>query len=194
MGRTRAYDEGAVLSGAMHAFRRKGYLGVSIRDLEQATGLKLGSIYNSYGDKEGLFRAAFAHYLDAVLRRRIADHAPMAAGLGGLRALFLSLLREPGGGSFGCLITNVAVELGGDGTCPAGVDEGLRVLGDTFADRLKAARRDGGLGRDLDVRIAALKLLALYQGILVLVRAGHDKQALRRLINHEFKSLEGSRT
>ncbi len=191
MGRARAYDEDAVLNGAMHAFRRKGYLGVSIRDLEQATGLKLGSIYNSYGDKEGLFRAAFAHYLEAVLRRRIRDHAPATSGLAGLRALFLSLLREPDGGSFGCLITNAAVEFGGDRACPAGVGDGLRILSDTFADRLAAVRRDGGLRRDVDVRVAASKLLALYQGILVLVRAGHDKAALRRLIKDEFDSLEG---
>jgi len=194
MGRTRAYDENTVLSGAMHAFRRKGYLGVSIRDLEQATGLKLGSIYNSYGDKEGLFKAAFTHYLGAVLRRRIADHAPAASGLAGLRGLFLSLLREPDGGSFGCLITNAAVEFGGDGPCPAGVGDGLRILSETFADRLAAARRGGRLRGGVNVHVAASKLLALYQGILVLVRGGHDKAALRRLINDEFDLLEGKRT
>src|SRR6185437_4742440 len=83
MGRSREYDETAVLAGAMHAFRRHGYGGVSVRDLEQATGLKAGSIYNSYRDKAGLFTAAFGHYNQAVLGRRIAEHAPEAAGLTG---------------------------------------------------------------------------------------------------------------
>jgi len=55
----------------IHAFRRKGYQGVSVRDLEDATGLKMGSIYNSFGDKAGLFDAAFAHYNRVVLQRRI---------------------------------------------------------------------------------------------------------------------------
>jgi hypothetical protein len=32
-------------------------------------------------------------------------------------------------------------------------------------------------------------LLALYQGMLVLVRAGYDKAALRVLIDDEFKRL-----
>ena len=36
----------------------------------------------------------------------------MGAGIEGLRRLFLSLLREPDGGSSGCLITNSAVEFG----------------------------------------------------------------------------------
>ena len=49
MGRPRSFDENAALTGAMEVFRRKGYVAVSIRDLEEATGLKAGSIYNSYG-------------------------------------------------------------------------------------------------------------------------------------------------
>ena len=67
MGRAREYNEDAVLGGAMGAFRRRGYGAVSIKELEQATGLKGGSIYHGYGDKAGLFEAEFAHYNRAVL-------------------------------------------------------------------------------------------------------------------------------
>jgi TetR/AcrR family transcriptional regulator, transcriptional repressor for nem operon len=193
MGRSREYDEDAVLAGAMHAFRRKGYAAVSIKDLEEATGLKGGSIYNSYGDKAGLFDAAFAQYNRAVLARRIADHAPDAAGLGGLRDLFLSLLREPNDESFGCLITNTAIEFGGGPGVPAGVGEGLRSLADTFADRLARAQRARRLRNGVNLAAAAAKLLALYQGVLVLVRAGWDKTTLESLIIAEFDGLEGKR-
>jgi TetR/AcrR family transcriptional repressor of nem operon len=190
MGRTRSYDEETVLSGAMHAFRRKGYEAASIRDLEEATGLKGGSIYNSFGDKAGLFDAAFAHYNRVVLGGRIARYAPAEAGLGGLRALFLSLLREPNGEAFGCLITNSAVEFGCEARPHRYVAEGLEALRRAFAERLEAARRGGKLRSRLRPAQAALKLLALYQGVLVLVRAGHDKSALERLIIEEFKDME----
>lgn len=190
MGRNRSYDEDAALSGAMHAFRRKGYQAVSIRDLEEATGLKAGSIYNSFGDKAGLFDAAFAHYNQAVLQRRINRYAPAEAGLNGLRDLFVSLLHEPNGESFGCLITNTAVELGGGRPPHHGVEEGLHVLTRAFADRLVRAQKAGTLRSGTQPQSAALKLLALYQGILVLVRAGHDKTALEQLIHNEFNSLE----
>lgn len=177
----------------MHAFRRKGYHAVSIKDLEEATGLKGGSIYNSFGDKAGLFEAAFAHYNQGVLCRRIADHAPEANGIRGLRKLFLSLLHEPNGETFGCLITNSAVEFGGGAPTPTGVGEGLRILSDAFADRLEEAHRAGRLRADLDPAIAASKLLALYQGILVLVRAGAEKATLETLINDEFDNMDGER-
>jgi hypothetical protein len=35
-----------------------------------------------------------------------------------------------------------------------------------------------------------MKLLALYQGLLVLVRAGQDKPTLERLVAAEFHELE----
>jgi TetR/AcrR family transcriptional repressor of nem operon len=190
MGRARAYDEDTVLSGAMHAFRRKGYQGVSVRDLEHATGLKMGSIYNSYGDKSGLFDAAFTHYNRVVLQRRIERHAPPESGLRGLRDLFLSLLHEPGGTSFGCLITNSAVEFGGGGSAHPCISEGLRILSKAFADRLALARREGAAGAGVDLAATSAKLLALYQGVLVLIRAGHGKAALARMINDEFDKLE----
>ncbi len=188
MGRSRSYDEGTVLSGAMDAFRRKGYRGVSIRDLEEATGLKAGSVYNSFGDKAGLFDAAFAHYNEVVLGGRIREHAPVDAGLGGLRALFLSLMHEPNEEAFGCLITNAAVELG-DTSHPC-VTDGLSVLMQTFATRLSDASASGSLRAGLEPETAAVKLLALYQGLLVLIRAGHDRASLERLVNDEFNDLE----
>ena len=83
----------------MHAFRRKGYFGVSIPELETATGLSAGSIYNSFKDKRGIFLAAFEQYLLTVLKRRIAEFASPERQLSGLRQLFLSLLREPDGGN-----------------------------------------------------------------------------------------------
>jgi AcrR family transcriptional regulator len=193
MGRARDYNEQTVLTGAMHAFRRRGYEGASIRDLEVETGLKAGSIYNSFGDKAGLFSAAFSHYNRTVLDGRLARFAPPERGLEGLRNLFLSLLKEPDGAMLGCLITNSAVELGGQGKPHPGVDEGLRMLETAFVARLTAAQKDGKLQIDAEPMIAAAKLLALYQGILVLVRAGYAAGRLRKLINQEFDNLEITR-
>jgi TetR/AcrR family transcriptional regulator, transcriptional repressor for nem operon len=193
MGRTRDYDEESVLTGAMQAFRRLGYEGASIRDLEAATGLKAGSIYNSFGDKAGLFNAAFAHYNEAVLQRRIDTFAPPERGVRGLRKLFLSLLQEPDSGSFGCLITNSAVEFGAGDTQHRCVLQGLRMLEVAFLQRLTSAHADGVLRAGIDPIGTATTLLALYQGVLVLIRASHSPAALKRLINQEFDQLEDLR-
>ncbi|TCU20587.1 TetR/AcrR family transcriptional regulator [Rhizobium sullae] len=176
MARPRTFDEDHLLTGAMHVFRRQGFAASSVRDLEAATGLTSGSLYNSYGDKRGVFEAASIHYNRTVLARRIEDHAPEGSGIAGLRRLFLSLLHEPDGGSAGCLITNSAVEFGSK-DAPGFVAEGLAVLRDTIADRL---------GDEAE----AVALLALYQGALVLIRAGYDKAVLEQMFTHHFETLE----
>jgi TetR/AcrR family transcriptional repressor of nem operon len=191
--RSRSYDEGQVLTGAMHAFRRSGYSGVSIPELEVATGLSAGSLYNSFGDKRGIFLAAFAHYLKAVLDRRIATFAKPANGLSGLRQLFLSLLREPNGETFGCLITNSAIEFGSDDVVSEQtVRKGFEILQRLFVDRLAAAKTANRLRGDVDPNIGAVRLLALYQGVLVLIRAGYEPRMIRRAIDLEFDNLEGA--
>jgi TetR/AcrR family transcriptional repressor of nem operon len=188
--RSKAFDEGAVLTRAMHCFRRHGYAGASIKTLEGATGLTSGSIYNAYRDKDGLFRAALAHYNRAVVARRIATFASEEAGIAGLRRLFLSLLDEPDG----CLLTNAAVELGAaDTIAKAGVREGFALLREAFARSLAGAREAGAIDRDIDPETTALRLLAFYQGLLVLIRFGDDGAALARLIDREFDQLEGLR-
>lgn len=191
--RSRSFDEAEVLAGAMHAFRRKGYFGVSIPELETATGLSAGSIYNSFKDKRGIFLAAFERYLQAVLDRRIAEFARPERQLSGLRQLFLSLLREPDGGTFGCLITNSAIEFGADrGIAESTFLKGFAILERLFRERLAGAKSSGGLRAGVNPKAEAAKLLALYQGTLVLIRGGYDQKMIRLAINSEFDNLEGS--
>ena len=195
MMRPRSFDEAEVLSGAMNAFRRAGYAGLSIPELEAATGLSSGSIYNSFGDKRGIFLACFEHYLQVVLGGRMAQFARPEAGLSGLRKLFLTLLREPGGESFGCLITNSAIEFGAHGDVAASaVARGFEMLERLFAERLSQTKSVGSLRGDFDVRAGAVRLLVLYQGVLVLVRGGFEPNKIKAAIRQEFDHLEGVTT
>ena len=51
-----------MLDRAALVFWRHGFEATSIQDLEEATGLGRGSLYNSFGDKAALFRAVLARY------------------------------------------------------------------------------------------------------------------------------------
>lgn len=177
MARPREYDQTAVLTAAMRAFQRRGFAATSVRDLVSATGVTSGSLYNSYGDKRGLYQAASEHYIRAVLERRIRDNAPEGSGMAGLRQLFLSLLDEPDGGMAGCLITSSAIEFG-ETEMPGFVGEVFVTLRDVFRDRFGGDEAE------------ALITLALYQGVLVLVRAGYEVGELSKMINTHFDTLE----
>jgi TetR/AcrR family transcriptional regulator, transcriptional repressor for nem operon len=62
MPRTREFDKQAVLEKAMLLFWEQGYEATSVRDLGAAMGLSSSSMYETFGDKRGVFLAALAHY------------------------------------------------------------------------------------------------------------------------------------
>ncbi len=174
MARPLAFDKDQALTAAMEVFRRQGYAGVSIKDLERETGLSSGSLYNSFGHKPELFARVVDHYNDVVVKDRIVQHMQNTETGAGLRAMFLSLLDEPGGGTSGCLLTNSAIEFAGIGS--DGVQRGFQLLRDAFE------RATPGEG---------LRLLTFYQGLLVLIRHGHTRSELAAIIDTELTSITG---
>ena len=68
MARPIGYDPDEVLQKAMQVFWEKGYDRTSIQDIVAVTGLKPGSIYNIYGNKEGLFESVLDLYATEALR------------------------------------------------------------------------------------------------------------------------------
>jgi len=199
MPRNIEFDNDEVMRAAMQEFRQNGYAGTSIKSLERATGLSSGSLYNSFGGKDAIFCKVLSHYNNIVVRRRVSEHLEAKPSTEGIRSLFLSLLEGSEEQSHGCLLTNSAVEFGaGDSIAQSGVQEGLEVLENGFQaaiDQLLTARnvKPGSLLAQQHASSAA-KLLALYQGILVLVRFGHNKEQLRTLINNEINQLKGITT
>ena len=183
MGRTRTFDRDAVVAAAMNLFRQRGYRDVSIADLEQATGLVSGSIYNAFGDKAGLFRAALDFYVHRFVAGRLAAFAGHAATLDDLEQLFLSVLEEPLTDGHGCLINNSIVEFGiSGGLAEAGITETLDMVRTAIA---------GVLTRELpDVAPAdTMRLMLLYHGSLTLSRSKTPFADMAGAIRAEFTTL-----
>ena len=188
MARNRSFDEKDVLDRAMHAFRRHGYARLSIKQLEEATGLTSGSLYNAYGDKDGLFRAALAHYVDGFVVARVKVHAGPAATLEDLEELFLTLFRPPMTDGFGCLVSNSAMEFGSTGSV---ADENVRRALDLVDASIRSVltREVGGEAAGP----AAGRLSLIYQGILLLSRAGRAGADHEDAVRDEFARLRQAR-
>ena len=186
MARPIEFEVDQALDKALEAFRHQGYAGTSIRGLERATGLSSGSLYNSFGDKDAIFQLVLERYVDTVVARRLAKHMAHDDPVEGLRSLFMTLLEEPDDGAFGCLLTNTAVEFGPEQSEGlADLRRGLRAQENAFlaaVERLSPGRADA--------RLVARRLLALYQGVLVLIRSGYPKDEIRETIAFEFDGLK----
>lgn len=181
MARPRAFDEQQTLQVLMHLFRRQGYAATSVSDLTAATGLSTSSLYGSFGDKAGIFRAALDAYVKEVVQARLDAHAGPGARLEDLRELYLGLFELPYADGFGCLVVNTGSELGvrhpvaGDG-----VRRGLGLVEQRLRDVL---------GRELgDDRDAPL-LMLLYEGLLGLMRAGLETPEHAEAVRTTFRTL-----
>lgn len=185
MGRTRTFDRDAVLFSAANAFRQHGFRDVSIAELEKATGLVSGSIYNAFGDKAGLFRAALHHYVHGFVKQRLDAFAGEGATLEDLEGLILSTLERPLSDGFGCLVTNSIVEFGREESL-ASTD-----INDTLAMTEKAI--GDVLTRELGPvapEAATLHLMTLYHGVLTLARSRVPTAAMAAMVRAEFVRLK----
>lgn len=184
MGRKRTFDRGTVLVAAANAFRQRGYRDVSITELEKATGLVSGSIYNAFGDKAGLFRAALHHYVHGFVKHRLETFAGDGATLEALENLFLSVLEPPLSDGFGCLVTNSIVEFGReDSLASADIAATLEMVEQAI---------NGVLARQLGSsapKSATMHLLTLYHGILTLSRSRTPLDAMAEMVRAEFGRL-----
>jgi AcrR family transcriptional regulator len=174
----------------MRLFRHRGYQGASLRDIEEATGLHPGSLYRAFESKDGLFRAALNAYNDQVVHGRVRMHLLEPANpVAGIRSFFTSAFDTGLDPDPGCLLTNTAVE---SFTVPQAADavrRGLETIETGFADALTRARALDLVSADLDVDQSAARLLALYQGLLVLVRAGTPITKLHTITDGAIASI-----
>ncbi len=180
MARTREFDTDKVLGDAMRVFWRKGYAATSMSDIYAATGLKPGSIYTAFKDKEGLFQQAFERYADifrATLPRDLS-------GLAAIRAWIdlQARLAADDPDRAGCLIVNTVAEREAHSAATQAMAQGrIREIRDFFVRQLVIAVQGGELGDDTDVDLRADALVGAVVSIMTLGRAGADSRAIRHV-------------
>lgn len=110
------FDRDEVIDNAIQLFRQHGYSASSMQQVVQATGLKPGSIYLAFGNKEGLFREALDRYArtSAEKIRKTLDEAPSARE--GICTLLESLVQDSTKEDYcSCFIIKTQLELAAAG-------------------------------------------------------------------------------
>jgi TetR/AcrR family transcriptional repressor of nem operon len=188
MARTREFDIDDALQKAMEAFWAHGYAGTSIQDLVNAMGIERGSLYNTFGDKQTVFRMAFERYDRRRLDQMSRDLPPLEA----IRHWFQHLVdsgcsdRE----RKGCLLINTALELEQhDPEVQAAVESSLRSVERFFEERIAEGQKHGFIDRKVDPGATAQTLLALVAGIRVLARVRPERQVLQNVADTALSLL-----
>lgn len=188
MARTREFDPEEAVQEAMELFWRRGYGGTAMSDIYAATGLKPGSVYGAFGDKEGLFRRAFEAY---------ATHfrATLPAGQRGLAAIEAWLatqirLASEDPDRRGCLIINTVMEREVHSESTRALAQGrLQEIRDFFLGALAQALQAGQIAADTPIAARADALMGAVVAIMALGRAGADRRTIAHVAEAAVKSL-----
>lgn len=172
-GRPRLFDEREALDAAMRVFWAEGYEGASIDRLCRAMGMPRASLYQLFGDKQGLFLAAVSHYVEtriAPVTAALGPRGTLAEDLGAFFEQVIALATaDPQ--TPGCLISCVLADAAG--ATPAFRAELARRY-DGMEARIEARFRAAGWGEDgqTGARAAAGLAAAIARGIMLRARSG----------------------
>lgn len=195
MGRTQTFDQTSVLDSALALFWEKGFRGTSLLDLEQATGLKPGSLYNSFGSKKALFLSVIKHYTDNVVGDRVKVMINHRDPLVGIREFFTSAFESvPTNQLNGCLLTNTATEICiEDEDIRAAVKASVSKIESGFHRNLMRIQQAAQLPKDADLKMLATHLTSCFQGMEVMAKLNRNKKQLRLLSTTAVSSITTAR-
>ncbi len=182
-GRPRAFDPEEALDKAMRLFWTKGYEGTSLTDLTEAMGINRPSLYAAFGNKEELFRKAFARYGEgpaacgATARSLPTARAAVEALLYGA-ADTLACPEHPG-----CLSVVAALAGGEESAC---IQQELCATRNAalcaWRDRFARAQAEGELPPDPTADDLARYVMTVLNGMTVQARSGATREDLRRVV------------
>ena len=192
MARPREFDEAAVLDAAVQCFWSHGYEATSIKDLIEGTGISAASLYNAYGDKRSLYRAALDRYIEGSIGARIqrCETLPPRAAIA---AFFDEILHRSLSDREhkGCLMVNSALEMAPHDPefrkCIANV---LKRIEAFFLTSVRNGQADGTIARSTTAEALAQHLLGVLMGVRVLARVRPERALLEGIVSTAFALLE----
>jgi TetR/AcrR family transcriptional regulator, transcriptional repressor for nem operon len=184
MARPREFDEEAVLDATVQCFWRYGYEATSVKDLTGKTGLTAASLYNAYGDKRGLFRAALDRYVSESIGNRIRRCEALPP-LEAIHLFFDEILRRSLNDRQhkGCMLVNSALEMAPHDAEFQKIIAGVltRIEG-FFLGCIRTGQADGTITQSQPAVVLARHLLGILMGVRVLARVRPEKALLEGVI------------
>jgi len=178
-------------------FNRHGYVGTSMSDLTEATGLTKGAIYGNFENKESLALSAFEHnrkLLFQALDQRLGQGGSSLDSLFSLLAFYkqYDIFTLPLGG---CPILNVGVDAQGNNTLlAAAVRETIKDIEGKIALVLEHGAKKNELHLSVPPLQFAKQLFTMVQGAIAMSTMTRDRKYLintltylEQLIRRELK-------
>lgn len=192
MARTKQFDRHAALDQAMELFWARGYHATSIQDLVDRLGVNRQSLYDTFGGKDELFKAAVGRYRELQripMRRSLEREGPVGEVLRQFfDAVITQLIKNDGKG---CLMANTTTELAAHDPeiyklCAANA----RQLENGFTGLLARAQQAGEIDRSRSVVQLARFLVNTMNGLAVTAKTTRERKVLHDIVEVALSALQ----
>lgn len=191
-GRPREFDRDQALKRMQAVFWARGYEGVSMADLVQATGLASARLYAAFGSKRALFQEAVERYEQeegGFADRALAEEPTARRALERMLRAAVDVYTQPE--PRGCLVVSAATN------CSPANDEvrdwlerHRRRRTESIIARLREAVAVGELSPDTDAQALGDGFAALLHGLSVQARDGVSRHRLLALVGPAMTMLD----
>lgn len=168
------FDRNTVIDKSIQLFWKNGFSASSMQQVVAATGLKPGSIYLAFGNKEGLFREALEAYAQRSIERirNTLDNAPSVGK--GICELLEAFIEESTGADYcSCFLVKTRLELAAEGG-------ELHAFASGQLDRVEALLRSY-LEREFDAALSQQRATSLMLHIFGVRVYGYQRGSAERM-------------
>jgi TetR/AcrR family transcriptional repressor of nem operon len=195
MPRPRDFDSDDVMTGVTDVFTAHGYAGTSMSMLIERTGLGKQSLYNSFGDKQGLYLKA----LECAVSRMAPVQDAMRTAKTGFEALevffdaiFSGCLSDAPERN-NCIISAGLLEGIDDADISGRLHTGWNATKDQLEKYVTAGQRDGSIRTDLEANEIAISLMTTMSGLRVTARVVENKKTLQNIVQNALSAFRAIR-
>ncbi|WMC10695.1 TetR/AcrR family transcriptional regulator [Oceanimonas pelagia] len=189
------YDRAQAIRQATELFWARGFHATSMRTIQAAIDMRPGSIYASFGSKEGLFQEALTHYACSSRARLAAcvDKAP--SPLEGLRGFVIEVViecRETAPSGMCMLVKTIAELTSEHADLLALARQLLKEMEAAFAGVLRQAQVEGEIDAAKSPEHMARYLQMQLMGLRAYARANEGDELIRAMIDDVFANLRSA--
>jgi TetR/AcrR family transcriptional regulator, transcriptional repressor for nem operon len=192
MARKKEFDPDQALAKAMAVFWRLGYENASLELLLREMGIAKQSLYDTYGDKRGLYMKALVYYRRQTndgLRRLFGAGRPVKEAFAKLLFGLSAESREQH--EQGCLLLSANLERDtSDATLTEFLRDNQAEVEGIFREALLRARKAGELSRSADTKALARFFAVTIQGMRAMARLKSDRKSLEQVARVALETLE----
>lgn len=191
MGNLQKYDRQDAVNKATQLFWEKGFHATSMRNLQEYIDMRPGSIYATFGSKEGLFKESLQCYTEASLKRLAIFSEQTNSPLEVLKSFVQSVVLNDSGKKPNeiCMLVKTISELTEENTELLSESKRLlKVMEDAFAALLIKSQEQGELDTSKDPQRLARFIQMQLIGLRAYTRANSDAE-VDELIDEAFTCL-----